>query len=159
MSKQIIILIVELLIIGGGLVFYKKTANSIRIYFRNLRECDNNELTKLMEEFIKFFDRFEKYVDREMSTTEFLTELKSKGIINNEEPIEIPLGTDSFRIPVYDTMELRCALLCAGELIYEKADLMKELHNTKIEQLDVYEKFSKKFLQLKYICTKHSRKK
>lgn len=158
MLNYIIVIFCDLLLIAGAVAFYKKTANSIRRNYRSLIESDNRELTKLIEEFIRFFDRFEMYFDKEMSSTEFLTELKSKGIIDEQEQLNIPIGTDEFKMPVYDTLSLRYVLRCAGELIYEKADLMKKWHNTRIEQLDVYEEFSKKFQELILICSKHSRR-
>ena len=158
MLKNIIVLIVEVSIIVIAIVFFKKTDNSIRRYYKSLIESDNNELKILMEKFIEIFDRFEKYFDKEMSGTEFLTELKSKGLIDEEETINIPVGTYGFKMPVYDTLELRQFLHLSGELIYEKADLMKMWHNTKIEQIDIYEEFSRKFQELNSICTKHLKK-
>ena len=158
MLKNIIVLIVEVSIIVIAIVFFKKTDNSIRRYYKSLIESDNNELKILMEKFIEIFDRFEKYFDKEMSGTEFLTELKSKGLIDEEETINIPVGTDDFKMPVYDTWELRQFLYFSGELIYEKADLMKMWHKTKIEQIDIYEEFSKRFQELNLICTKHLKK-
>ncbi len=159
MLKQIIILIVELLIIVGCLVFYKKTIDSVKEYFRKRNEEYKNEITDQIKVFLIFYNKFERYLDKEMRHDEFIAELKLKELIEpDEDVIIIPYGYDGFLMPVRDTFDLRYVLRLVGESIYEKDDLFNRQYKVKLEQLEIYCEFSKKFRELNLICSKHARK-
>ena len=158
MLKQIIILIVELLIIVSGLVFYKKTRDSVKEYFRKRNEEYKNEITDQIKVFLLFYNKFERYLDKEMWHDEFIAELKLKELIEpDEDVINIPYGYDGFTLSVRDTFDLRYVLLLVGESIYEKDELFNQQYKVKVEQLEIYCEFSKKFRELNLICSEHAR--
>lgn len=156
MLKHVIILIGEILLIVGAVAFYRRTVNSVNDYFRKRNEAYKSEITDQIKVFLRFYNKFGRYLDKEMSHEEFIAELKLKGLIN-DDVISVPLGTDGFTMTVRDTFDLRHALRLLGELIYEKDDFFHKSYSVKIEQLDIYEEFSKKFQNLNLICSKHSR--
>ena len=159
MLKQIIILIVELLIIGGALVFYKKTMDSVKEYFRKRNEEYKNEITDQIKVFLLFYNKFERYLDKEMRHDEFFAELKLKELVEpDEDVINIPFGCAGLTLSVRDTFDLRYVLRVIGETIYEKDDLFNQQYKVKVEQLEIYCEFSKKFRELNLICSKHARK-
>lgn len=156
MLKHIIIFIGEILLIVVAVAFYRRTVNSVKEYFKKRNEAYKNEITDQIKVFLGFYNKFECYLDKEMSHEEFIAKSKLKGLID-EDVIDIPLGTDGFTMTVRDTFDLRYILRLLGDLIYEKDDLFHKLYRVKIEQLDIYEEFSKKFQNLNLICSKHSR--
>ena len=159
MMKQIIILIVEISIIVGALVFYKKTMDSVKEYFRKRNEEYKNEITDQIKVFLLFYNKFERYLDKEMWHDEFFADLKLKELVGpDEDVINIPFGCAGLTLSVRDTFDLRYVLRVIGETIYEKDDLFNQYYKVKVEQLEIYCEFSKKFRELNLICSKHARK-
>lgn len=149
---KVMFVIVASVVFGASVGVNITSMCEIRRKNANIINRNKKELYNMMNDFIEFYDKYELYFDKDMNREEFIEDLKHKGFIK-EDFVMVPFGDKRYSVPADDTRLLRKFLYDDGELILDIGENDREI--LRIEEIDNYGEFSKKWDALRRTCKKH----
>ena len=120
---------------------------SSRLYTKRLKKEFADEIKLLMNNFITFYNQFEKFFDKDIPITSFIPMMQQRGI-TTDEFIYVPFGR-TFKMPVNSLEALFISMFFSGKLILGMGERYNKRFGSGFEQLENYKDFSEKFLQIK----------